>query len=153
MQIMSRHKTILSAFPLCLCASVVKPLLFVFAAIAVSSAPTFAGEGSRTTKPVIEIANPGHCVAPVEEMRRNHMEMLKHQRDRTMRAGIRGEPASLNACIECHAGKQSGSVLGASDSGKGSSFCESCHSYVAVKLDCFECHQPKAKFKAAGVRP
>ena len=153
MQIMSRHKTILSAFPLCLCASVVKPLLFVFAAIAVSSAPTFAGEGGRTTKPVIEIANPGHCVAPVEEMRRNHMEMLKHQRDRTMRAGIRGEPASLNACIECHAGKQSGSVLGASDSGKGSSFCESCHSYVAVKLDCFECHQPKAKFKATGVRP
>ena len=150
---MSRHKTILSAFPLCLCASVVKPLLFVFAAIAVSSAPTFAGEGSRTTKPVIEIANPGHCVAPVEEMRRNHMEMLKHQRDRTMRAGIRGEPASLNACIECHAGKQSGSVLGASDSGKGSNFCESCHSYVAVKLDCFECHQPKAKFKAAGLKP
>ena len=121
--------------------------------IAVSPAPTFAGDGVRTAKPVIEIANPGKCVAPVDEMRRNHMDMLKHQRDRTLRSGIRGEPASLNACIECHASKKTGSVLGATESGKGSNFCESCHSYVAVKLDCFECHQPKANFKAAGVRP
>ena len=121
--------------------------------LAVSLAPALAGDAGRTAKPSIEIANPGKCIAPVEEMRRNHMDMLTHQRDRTMRQGIRGEPASLNACIECHAGKKSGSVLGASDSGKGTNFCESCHSYVAVKLDCFECHQPKAGFKAAGVKP
>ncbi len=113
-----------------------------------SSAPTFAGDGARTAKPVIEIANPGKCVAPVEEMRRNHMEMLKHQRDRTLRQGIRGEPASLNACIECHASKKTGSVLGG-----GENFCQSCHAYVAVKLDCWDCHQPKAKFKAAGLKP
>ncbi|WP_294988400.1 hypothetical protein [Sulfuritalea sp.] len=125
----------------------------VLAMIAVSPAPTFAGEGERTPKPVVTIENPGKCVAPAEEMRRNHMEMLKHQRDRTLRAGIRGEPASLNACIECHASKATGSVLGTAEGGKGRNFCESCHSYVAVKLDCFECHQPKAKFKAAGVKP
>ncbi|MBK9020244.1 MAG: Hdr-like menaquinol oxidoreductase cytochrome c subunit [Sulfuritalea sp.] len=123
------------------------------ALIAVSPAPTLAGEGGRTAKPLVEIANPGKCVAPAEEMRRNHMEMLKHQRDRTLRQGIRGEPASLNACIECHASKATGSVLGAAEGGKGRNFCESCHSYVAVKLDCFECHQPKAKFKAAGLKP
>ena len=76
-------------------------LVTTFAAlVAVSSAPTIAGDGGRTAKPVVEIANPGKCVAPAEEMRRNHMEMLKHQRDRTMRQGIRGEPASLNASIE-----------------------------------------------------
>jgi hypothetical protein len=120
----------------------------VTALIAVSSAPTLAGDGGRTAKPVIEIANPGKCVAPADEMRRNHMEMLKHQRDRTMRAGIRGEPASLNACIECHASKTTGSVLGGREN-----FCESCHSYVAVKLDCWDCHQPKARFKAAGLKP
>lgn len=125
----------------------------ITAFIAVSPAPTFAGEGARTPKPVIEIAGEGKCVAPPDEMRRNHMEMLKHQRDRTLRQGIRGEPASLNACIECHASKKTGSVLGASESGKGSNFCETCHSYVAVKLDCFECHQAKAKFKAAGLKP
>lgn len=121
---------------------------FIAALVTVWPAPTLAGEGGRTAKPVIEIANPGKCVAPAEEMRRNHMEMLKHQRDRTLRAGIRGEPASLNACIECHASQKTGSVLGGKEN-----FCESCHSYVAVKLDCFECHQPKAKFKAAGLKP
>ena len=120
----------------------------LMALIAVSPGPTFAGDGSRTVQPAIEIANPGNCVAPVEEMRRNHMEMLRHQRDRTLRQGIRGEAVSLNACIECHASKKTGSVLGANDN-----FCQGCHSYAAVKLDCFECHQPKAGFKAAGVKP
>ena len=101
--------------------------------------PAFAGE--RTPMPAVSIENPGKCVAPADEMRRNHMEMLKHQRDRTLRAGIRGEPASLNACIDCHASKKTGSVLGEGG------FCQSCHAYAAVTLDCFECHQPKAKFK------
>lgn len=119
----------------------------VAAMIAVLPAPTFAGDGGRTANPAIEIANPGKCIAPAEEMRRNHMEMLKHQRDRSLRQGIRGEPASLNACIECHASKKTGSVLGKGD------FCESCHSYAAVKLDCWDCHQPKAGFKATGVKP
>ena len=40
----------------------------ITALIAVSPAPTFAGEGGRTAKPVIEIANPSKCVAPAEEM-------------------------------------------------------------------------------------
>lgn len=104
-------------------------------------------------KPVITIENPGECIAPTEEMRRNHMSMLKHQRDRTMREGIRGEKASLNECINCHASKSTGSVLG-----KGG-FCQECHSYAAVKLDCWDCHQPKAGHpsaghpQAAGVKP
>lgn len=122
--------------------------VLLFAAVAVLPAPTFAADAGRTAKPVISIENSGKCVAPAEEMRRNHMEMLKHQRDRTLRAGIRGEPASLNACIDCHASKTTGTVLG---DGKG--FCQACHDYAAVKLDCFECHQPKAKFKAAGIKP
>jgi len=120
----------------------------LFALIAASPAPTVAADGGRTVKPAIEIANPGHCIAPADEMRRNHPDMLKHQRDRTLRSGIRGEPASLNACIECHASKKTGSVLGSNES-----FCQGCHAYAAVKLDCFECHQPRAGFKAAGARP
>ena len=134
----------------------VKPLsnLLVFFAVlcAASSAPVFGHEDetrpARTPTPSMVIENPGKCIAPAEEMRRNHMEMLKHQRDRTLRQGIRGEAASLNACIECHASKKTGSVLGSNDN-----FCQGCHAYAAVKLDCFECHQPKAGFKAAGARP
>jgi hypothetical protein len=118
--------------------------------LTVSPAPIFAHEGEahsqRTPVPNMVIENPGKCIAPEDEMRRNHMEMLKHQRDRSLRQGIRGEPASLNACINCHANKKTGSVLGKGD------FCESCHAYAAVKLDCFECHQPRAGFKATGVK-
>lgn len=104
--------------------------------------PTSVSAGA--SKPVIKIENPGECIAPAEEMRRNHMEMLKHQRDRTMRQGIRGEKASLNECINCHASQKTGSVLGEGG------FCQECHSFAAVKLDCWDCHQPKAGHPKAG---
>ena len=110
--------------------------------LAAVAAPVLA----EVPQPAVVIAKPGQCVAPVEEMRRSHMDMLKHQRDKTLRQGERGAKASLNACIDCHASRDNGSVLGGKDN-----FCESCHRYVAVKLDCFECHQPKAQ--AAGARP
>ena len=111
-------------------------------------APALAIAGAP--KPTIKIENPGQCIASVDEMRRSHMDMLKHTRDRTMRQGIRGEKASLNECINCHASKTSGSVLGKDG------FCQECHSYAAVKLDCWDCHQPKAGSKhaeASGVKP
>ena len=111
--------------------------------LALTSAVALAG----APKPVVKIENPGQCVAPVEEMRKNHMVMLKHTRDRTLRQGIRGEKASLNGCIDCHASKATGTVLGKEG------FCQECHTYAAVKLDCWDCHQPKAGFKsAAGVK-
>jgi len=108
--------------------------------------PVLAAAGAP--RPTILIENPGQCIAPVSEMRRNHMDKLQHVRDRTMRQGIRGEKASLNECINCHASKTTGSVIG-----KGG-FCQECHAYTAVKLDCWDCHQPKAgSHKAAGAKP
>jgi hypothetical protein len=108
---------------------------------------TFAADG-RVPKPVFTIEHPGQCIAPADEMRRSHMNMLKHQRDKTVHQGIRGAKASLNACIECHASKQTDSVLGTNEN-----FCQSCHAYAAVKLDCWDCHQPKAGYKASGEKP
>ena len=107
----------------------------------------FAADG-RVPKPVFKIENPGQCIAPADEMRRSHMNMLKHQRDKTVHEGVRGAKASLNACIDCHASKQTGSVLGSNEG-----FCQSCHAYAAVKLDCWDCHQPKAGYKASGEKP
>lgn len=92
-------------------------------------------KGGRVPKPVIESARSGQCVEPAADMRRNHMEYLKHQRDDTMRGGIRGAKYSLKACIECHASPATNSVTAAP-----TNFCISCHSYAAVKVDCFECH-------------
>jgi hypothetical protein len=113
-------------------------LLFLIVALVMPLAQAAA------PRPVI--ANPDtQCVAPAEEMRRNHMEMLKHQRNLTLRQGIRGNKVSLNGCIACHASKQTGSVTGSDNA-----FCQTCHAYAAVKLDCWDCHQPKAGFKATG---
>ena len=125
-----------------------------FLAALLLALPLFhAAHAGEVAKPAIIIANPGtQCIAPPEEMRRNHMEMLKHQRERTMRLGERGAKVSLNACVDCHASKTTGSVL----SGKQSNpdgFCEACHAYAAVKLDCWDCHQPKAGYKAAAATP
>ncbi len=118
------------------------------ATLAMMMAGVVHADGGRTPKPTVAIASPGQCIAPPDEMRRNHMVMLKHQRDRTLRQGVRGEKASLNGCIECHADKSTGSVLGKDG------FCESCHSYAAVKLDCWDCHQPKANHRpVVGAKP
>jgi len=123
--------------------------LSLLAALALALPTVQSVHAGEVPKPVVKIENPGQCVAPREEMRRDHMEMLKHQRDRTMRLGERGAKVTLNGCIECHAAsKTNGSVLGGKDG-----FCESCHAYAAVKLDCWDCHQPKANYKAASAAP
>ncbi|MHB1123259.1 MAG: hypothetical protein ACYC0T_11135 [Ramlibacter sp.] len=90
----------------------------------------------RTPLPVVERAAQGsRCVAEPAVMRRDHMEMLKHQRDDTVRAGARSGQFSLKGCINCHASRETGSVAKAE-----TNFCVSCHAYAAVKIDCFECH-------------
>ncbi len=76
------------------------------------------------------------CVEPTAEMRRNHMQYILHQRDETVHEGIRTNQYSLNECINCH-------VSDAEDAPRVSSeehFCNSCHSYAAVSIDCFQCH-------------
>jgi len=79
-------------------------------------------------------------------MRRNHMELIRHQRDLTVREGIRTTKHSLANCVDCHADPKTGRVTGSKDA-----FCEGCHTYAAVKLDCFECHADRAKAATAAV--
>ncbi len=88
------------------------------------------------------------CVEPTAEMRRNHMKYILHQRDETMHEGIRTKQYSLNECINCH-------VSDAEDAPRVSSeqhFCNSCHSYAAVKIDCFQCHADRP-VKASASQP
>ena len=106
------------------------------------------GKSSRVPKPVIEAAKGGQCVEPAADMRRNHMDYLKHQRDDTMRGGVRGAKYSLKACIECHASPQTNSVTAAP-----TNFCISCHSYAAVKVDCFECHATQPGKATSSLHP
>ena len=79
-----------------------------------------------------------HCVRPTEEMRMNHMKYLLHQRDLTMHEGIRTKTFSLKNCIECHVSKDANDQYIAINAP--GQFCQDCHSYAGVKIDCFECH-------------
>jgi hypothetical protein len=102
-------------------------------------------EGTRVPQPRFTVDKSTQCVAPPGVMRRTHMDMLKHRRDRTVHQGVRGGDENLTRCIECHARTTGGVAIGAPDA-----FCQSCHLYVGVRLDCFECHQgrPGAKVSA-----
>jgi hypothetical protein len=121
-------------------AAVLLALLAMFVA-------SWALAAGRTAKPVVVIERPGQCVEATEVMRRNHMKLLTHQRDRTVRDGIRTKPHSLSGCVDCHASRKTGSVLGEQG------FCQSCHAYAGVRLDCFECHASKPGAQAAGAKP
>ena len=81
------------------------------------------------------------CVAPVNEMRKNHMKELVHQRDDTLREGVRTKKYSLAECIDCHVSKDEKGAM--PKFGEDKHFCSSCHNYAAVKVDCFQCHNDK----------
>ena len=90
--------------------------------------------------PVLDIGKGGQCVKDPQWMRKNYMHLLRHQRDETVRKGIRSEQDSLKNCVECHASLSDNSVVAREDS-----FCVGCHRYEAVKIDCFECHASKRR--------
>lgn len=95
-------------------------------------------------QPVVSITTPGQCILPADQMRRTHPDLLGHQRTLTVHEGQRGMPASLSGCVDCHAPRAtttaSSSAGTATAVNSPGGFCDSCHAYAAVKLDCFECH-------------
>jgi len=103
-----------------------------------------AGGLALAAGPALDAARSGPCVEDPALMRRVHMEFLKHDRDDTVRRGIRPVKHSFSACVDCHANAKDGSVLGSERH-----FCQGCHAYAAVKLDCFDCHASKARTATA----
>ena len=94
-----------------------------------------AGEAVEGTAKADKLKN---CVEPTEVMRRNHFEFIKHQRNLTVHQGIRGSKYSLAGCVDCHARKDAeGKPVPVNSEGQ---FCDSCHDYAAVHIDCFSCH-------------
>lgn len=88
--------------------------------------------------PVIPRGAGDQCVADTELMRTDHMDLLDHQRDETVIDGVRSEPFSLVKCVNCHAQSTAdGAPIRIDAEGQ---FCESCHAFAAVKIDCFSCH-------------
>ena len=82
-----------------------------------------------------------NCVQPTELMRKNHMDYLIHQRDLTVHSGIRTPRHSLVGCVQCHVQQdQRGQFIAIDAPGQ---FCQSCHAFTSVRVDCFECHATK----------
>jgi hypothetical protein len=115
----------------------------VFGGVAVVAAGMLAvaavlAAGSTDAKPAlgptVKTYKGDKCVEDTEFMRRNHMKVILHQRDETMHRGIRTQKYSLKNCVDCHADPKTNSVLGKDG------FCESCHVYASVSIDCFTCH-------------
>jgi len=133
----------------------IKSGLLTLLAVAVLWVPTLVRAGDSLLPSVPEaqhrVSESQGCVEPTADMRRNHMKYILHQRDETVHEGIRTEKFSLEECIDCH-------VSSAPDAPRVSSekhFCNSCHTYAAVNIDCFECHadRPLAKSGKLSMTP
>lgn len=114
--------------------------LFLLIGLLLTGGISLAGENQRGLPKYPEPAGE-KCVEPTDVMRREHMNFIMHQRDETMHKGIRGITAkhSLKDCIDCHAGyDEAGKPQPINAEGQ---FCESCHNYTAVSIDCFSCHR------------
>lgn len=91
--------------------------------------------------PTIQKGRGDQCVEPTEVMRRDHMKFLLHQRDLTVHQGIRTTQHSLVECIDCHAKRdEQGAYVPVNAPDQ---FCQACHAYSGVRIDCFECHASK----------
>jgi len=109
--------------------------------VIVSSSVSFsaiAAEGGLVVPKATKSAGVDKCVLPIAEMRRNHMNHILHQRDETVHNGIRTTQFSLTECINCHVPKRTRGTEIRVTSNK--HFCNSCHTYTAVSIDCFQCH-------------
>ncbi len=136
-------------------------LLLVGAAIALpggsagfllGGSAAWAAEGAgRTPVPHPPHGKGDHCVMPTEFMRRNHMLMMYAHRKDVLAEGIRTTQFNISGCVTCHAVKGEDGQPVAFDNPK--HFCRSCHSYAAVQIDCFECHnsKPQSSDKSAAL--
>ena len=112
-------------------------LIGVLAAVALCILATAAFADSAVTEGS-RAAGLSACVAPTDDMRRNHMNYIKHQRVRTVHEGVRGSKFSLVGCVDCHAAVEGGKPLAINSEGQ---FCRGCHDFTSVSIDCFQCHR------------
>lgn len=78
-------------------------------------------------EPEIIIKKEGKCVKETSWMRKNHMKLLLHIREDTVREGVRKVNESFKGCASCHTKREE--------------FCDKCHEYVGAKPECWNCHQ------------
>jgi len=106
----------------------------------------FAGGAAADGNAPVVPAATGDPHPADENWRVHHMDYLKHDRDLTLREGVRdlsnddlAIQASIGECFDCHAVKdEAGEFVSFEDD---QHFCRVCHDYAAVTIDCFSCHR------------
>lgn len=107
--------------------------------VGLAGAPALAGDLSSLMPAVPKASGEPHPEGNAF-MRRNHMELMKHDRDLALREGETDIGASIGQCFDCHAVKdEAGDYVRYEDSEQ--HFCRTCHEYAAVNVDCFMCHR------------
>lgn len=119
--------------------------LSILVGILLVSMPVFAA----APMPDIPKGKGDKCVEDTQFMRESHMNLLLHQRDDTLRRGIRTKKHSLMECLDCHVVKDSNNQPVSAASPK--HFCRTCHDYASVNIDCFDCHASKPAKKSASI--
>jgi predicted CXXCH cytochrome family protein len=113
-------------------AGLIAGVVLTIPALQAMAESTYVTKGSKA-------ASLTSCVAETDDIRRNHMDYMKHGRDDSVRDGDRSGKFSLAECIGCHsAASASGEYASVDSEGQ---FCQSCHAYVAVSPPCFQCHR------------
>ena len=121
----------------------IRALLVLLAAAL--AAPAVAGDGSGLRPEIPKPLRGDSCVEDTDLMRRNHMDYLKHHRDEVMHQGVRTQKYSLKECLGCHvAPEDKARTAGQAEDGH---FCQNCHEYAGVHLDCFQCHNTRPQEK------
>jgi len=104
---------------------------------------------SKVEPPAPELlaqARGDQCVEPTDFMRRDHMNILMHERDEAKRYGRRNPDHSFVGCIDCHVSPT------ASRDEPATHFCLACHEFNAVRMDCFQCHTDRPSDASARQR-
>ena len=114
-----------------------RPVALLIAFIVVGG--FFPAGDALSAPPQLEKAKGDACIKPTGEMRRYHMDFLKHRRAETVREGVRVPDESLLNCRTCHQDR--------------AKFCDSCHDYVGVKPDCWTCHYYPSNAQSKGHKP
>jgi hypothetical protein len=113
----------------------VAAVLLAGLAVTATASGKMEGQGVKGTAKADSLSA---CVKSTDWMRRNHMELITHSRDETVRKGIRIKDNSLANCVDCHS--RTDQHRNPVPVNAGGEFCDGCHSYTAVNITCFQCH-------------
>jgi len=92
------------------------------------------GTQAREALVLPKVKGATECVRPVDEIRRDHMQLLLEWRQEVVRDndryfdfnGVKTEKSIDHTCMKCHENRKK--------------FCDKCHDYVSVKPYCWDCH-------------